>query len=79
MYKVLNETKKNLEENRAQVNTIEYKLTNLIETIKSIPTSDAKKIKSRNNMLEIVELILYFNSTKSTRTRTKNFNTKPIA
>ena len=42
MYKALNATK-NLEENRAQVNTIEHKLTNLIETIKSSPTSDAKK------------------------------------
>ena len=50
--------KKILEENRAQLNTIEYKLTNLIETTKSSPTSDAKKIKSRNNMLEIVDLIL---------------------
>ena len=42
MYKALNATK-NLEENRAQVNTIEHKLTNLIEIIKSSPTSDAKK------------------------------------
>ena len=33
----------------------------MIETIKSSPTSDAKKITSGNNMLEIVELILYFN------------------
>ena len=33
----------------------------MIETLNSSPTSDAKKIKNRNNMLEIVELILYFN------------------
>ena len=60
MYKTLNETN-NSEENRLQVNTIENKLTNLIEEIKSSPTSDAKNIKDRNNMLEIVELVLYFN------------------
>ena len=34
----------------------------MVEEFKSNPTSDAKKkIKSRNNMLEIVERILYFN------------------
>ena len=42
MYKALNETK-NPEENRAEINTIENSLTNLIETLKSSPTSDAKK------------------------------------
>ena len=34
---------KNLDENRAQVNTIENRLTNLIDTIKSSTTSNAKK------------------------------------
>ena len=29
--------------------------------LKSIPTSDTKKIKNRNHMLEIFERILYFN------------------
>ena len=58
MYKALNETKKNPEENRAEVNAIENRLTNLIETLKSSPTSDTKKIKNRNNLLEIAELIL---------------------
>ena len=53
--------KKNSQENRAQVNTIENRLTNLIETLKSSPTSDSEKIKNRNNTLDIVELILYFN------------------
>ena len=52
---------KSFEENRAQVNTIENRLTNLIETLKSSPTSDSEKIKNRNNTLDIVELILYFN------------------
>ena len=51
---------KNSKENRAQVNAIENRLNNLIETLKSSPTSDAKK-KNRNNMLEIFELLLYFN------------------
>ena len=49
---------KNPEENRAEVNAIENRLTNLIETLKSSPTSDTKKIKNRNNWLEIAELIL---------------------
>ena len=33
----------------------------MIEVLKSSPTSDLKEIKNRNNVLEIVELILYFN------------------
>ena len=41
-YKALNGTK-NPKENRTEVNTIENSLTNLIETLKSSPTSDAKK------------------------------------
>ena len=60
MYKTLNETA-GLEKNKAQVNTIENILTSLIKKIESRPTSDAIKIKNRNNMLEIVEIILYFN------------------
>ena len=60
MYKALNETKHS-EENKAEVNTIENKLVNLIVALKSSPPSDVKKIKNRNNMLEIVERILYFN------------------
>ena len=48
---------------RKQVNTIKNRLANLMEVLRSIPTSDAKKkkIKKRNNILEIVKLILYFN------------------
>ena len=56
----MNETK-NSKENRVQVNAIENKWTNLVEAMKSIPTSDTKKIKNRNNKLEIVELIIYIN------------------
>ena len=58
---------KNSKENRAQVNAIENRLNNVIETVKSSPTSDAKKqIKNRNNMLEIVELLLCFNQQNQT-------------
>ena len=32
-----------------------------MEAFKSSPTSDEKKIRNRNNMLEIVKLILEFN------------------
>ena len=42
MHKALNETK-SLEESRVQVNTVENKLTNLIEAIKSSPTSHTQK------------------------------------
>ena len=60
MYKNLNKTT-GLEENKAQVNTIKNRLANLMEAFISNPTSDAKKSENRNQMLEIVERILYFN------------------
>ena len=60
MYKNSNKTT-GLEENKAQVNTIKNRLANLMEAFISNPTSDAKKIENRNQMLEIVERILYFN------------------
>ena len=47
---------------RKQVNTIKNRLANLMEVLRSIPTSDAKKkkkkIKKINKILEIVKLIL---------------------
>ena len=49
------------EENKAQVNVIKDWLAKLIREFKSSPTSDAKKIGNRNNMLEIVESIPEFN------------------
>ena len=58
--KTLNETAGS-QENKAQVNTIENRLPNLMEAFKISPTGDAKQIKNRNNMLEIVGCILYFN------------------
>ena len=60
MYKSLNETE-NLKENKVLVNILENRLNNLIKEIKSNPTSDTKKFKNRNNMLENVQLIRYFN------------------
>ena len=63
MYKTLNKSR-TLEEKKARVNEIEHRLTGLTEMLKSNPTSDAKKIRNRNNILEIVERILYFNQLK---------------
>ena len=60
MYNNLNKTIAQ-EENKAQVNAIKDKLAKLIREFKSSPTSDAKKIKNRNNMLKIFERILEFN------------------
>ena len=69
--------------NRAEVNTIENRLTNLTETLKSSPTSDAKEIKNRNSMLEFVELILYFNQQnqvgKGLKLLTQMFSRLPIS
>ena len=42
MYKVLNETKTR-EKNKTRVNTVENRLTNLMEILKSNPRNDAKK------------------------------------
>ena len=64
MYKTLNNVR-TTEKNKARVNEIENRLTGLIEMLRSNPTSDEKKkkkkIRNRNNILEIVERILYFN------------------
>ena len=60
MYKNLNKTTVS-EKNKAQVNTIKDRLANLMEKFKSNPTRDARKSRNRNNMLNIVELILEFN------------------
>ena len=60
MQKNLNKTIDS-EENKGQVNAIKDRLAKLIKEFKVSSTSDAKKIGNRNNMLEIVELILDFN------------------
>ena len=66
MYKNLNKTTGS-EENKTQVNTMKSRLANLVEAFKSNPTSDAKKITTRNNMLDIVKLILDFNQLNQSR------------
>ena len=60
MYKNLNKTAGS-EENKAPVDTIKDRFPYLMEEFKSNSTSDAKKINSRNNIFNIVELILEFN------------------
>ena len=60
MYKNLNK-KIGSEESKAQVNAIKDRLANLMGAFKSRPTSNAKKIRNRKHMLEIVELFLDFN------------------
>ena len=60
MYKKLNKTT-GYEENQIQVNTIKDTLADLMEKLKSNSTSDVRKIKNKNAMLNIVELILELN------------------
>ena len=50
-----------------------------MEKFKSNPISDARKIKNRNNMLNIAELILEFNLLNQTGKRLTNTNTKSNA
>ena len=60
MYKNLNTTT-DIEENKIKVNKIKNNLADLLMKIKNNPTNNTKKIRNRNNMVEIVELILKFN------------------
>ena len=60
MYKNLNTTT-DIEENKTKVNKIKNNLADLMMKFKNNPTNNAKKVKNRNNMMEIVELILKFN------------------
>ena len=60
MYKNLNKTIDS-EENKAQINEIKDKLANLMKEFESRPTSNAKKVENKNNMVKIVERILEFN------------------
>ena len=59
MYKKLNKAI-GLEENKAQLNAIKNKLAKSLKEFKSSPTSDAKKIENRYNMLKIFERVLEF-------------------
>ena len=60
MYKNLNATT-DIEENKIRVNKIKSNLADLVMKIKNNPTNNTKKIRNRNTMVEIVELILKFN------------------
>ena len=57
MYKDLNKTK-NSEESKAQVNIIENRLANLIEVLKSSPTSDVKKSKAKITLWKLLNIFL---------------------
>ena len=60
MNKNLNTTT-GIEQNKTKVNKIKNNLADLMMKFKNNPTNNAKKIRNRNNMVEIVELILKFN------------------
>ena len=60
MYKNLNTTT-NIEKNKTKVNKIKNNLANLIADIENNSTNNAEKIRNRNTMVGIVELILEFN------------------
>ena len=60
MYKNLNTTT-NREKNKTKVNKIKNNLANLIADIENNSTNNAEKIRNRNTMVGIVELILEFN------------------
>ena len=60
MYKNLKATT-DIEENKIKVNKIKSNLADLVMKIKNNPTNNTKKIRNRNTMVEIVELILKFN------------------
>ena len=60
MYKALNEITGS-EKNNVQVNAIEKRLTNLVNILKNNLRVIQKNHENRTRMLEIAELILYFN------------------
>ena len=57
-YKILNTA---TDINKTKEYKIEDKLANLMINIKNDPTNNAKKIRNKNNMVKIVELVLEFN------------------
>ena len=61
IYKKLS-TATDIEENKIKVNKIKNNSANLLMKIKNNPTNNTKKkIRNRNNMVEIVKLTLKFN------------------
>ena len=73
MYKKLHETKR--KRNEDQVYSIKEILDK--KNIKNVPKN--KKFKLNEEIINIVECIFYFKSTRTTRVRLKNINTKPNA
>ena len=60
MYKDLN-TATDIEESKTKVNKIKNNLADLMIKFENVPTNNKKKIRGRNNMVEIVKHILKFN------------------
>ena len=60
MYKNLNNTR-NIEKNKTIVNKTKNNLVDLMMKLKNNPTNNAKRIRNRNNMVEIIKLIFEFN------------------
>ena len=78
MYKALNEPAGS-EENKDQINTIENRLTNLMEVLQVTLKMIEKNPENRDRVLEIVELILYFNLLNQAGQGLKKTNTNPNA
>ena len=78
MYKALNETTCS-EENEDQINTIENRLTNLMEVLQVTLQMIEKNPENRDRVLEIVELILYFNLLNQAGQGLKKTNTNQNA
>ena len=60
MYKNLNTTTQ-IEKNKAKVNKIKDKLTDLVVNIENDPTNHVTKFRNRNSMVKIVNLTLESN------------------
>ena len=60
MYKNLNNTR-NIEKNKTIVNKTKNNLADLMMKLKNNPTNNAKRIRNRNSMVEIMKLIFEFN------------------
>ena len=60
MYKNLNNTR-NIEKNKTIVNKTKNNLADLMMKLKNNPTNNAKRIRNRNSMVEIIKLIFEFN------------------
>ena len=60
MYKSLNTTTE-IEKNKAKVNKIKDKLTDLVVNIENDPTNHVTKFRNRNSMVRIVNLTLESN------------------